>query len=241
MTRADLLVLARLEVPEAPSSVISDDNVYIYLNQAALEFVTIAEALPTSTLFNSADSTGEYLLSSEVTTFLKIRKEGLWWYDSDNSKWIKLRVKTRELLDQMFPFWRDADASKPQHYVIEGDDIIVYPKVETGGTDHFRLYHWAISTNMTAAIHYPFTGSTTRYSFLAKYEENLIYFYKYKAKKILGYDAEAEEAKQMFQALALQCGADLKDRKDIGQVAHVRPVSQNRTPFGSTFKRTGRY
>ena len=45
----------------------------------------IAEALPTYTNFNVVADQGEYLISTNVTTYAKVRPEGLWWYDSDNN------------------------------------------------------------------------------------------------------------------------------------------------------------
>ena len=226
MTRSDLLSLCRLYVPEVDSNVISDANVYILLNQAAQEFVTVAEALPTSTLFNSSDDTGEYNISTSVPTYAKSRKEGLWWYDDDNSKWTKLDTVTIEILNQKFPYWRDDDAGSPKRYAIDGDVITVHPKVETGGENKFRLYHYAISTDMSAAGHYPFTGSTTRYPFLAKYEENLVQYYISRAKKVMGYGDEAVADMQVFVAMAEQAKAELRKRPDIARDAHIRPRTQ---------------
>jgi len=194
MTETDLLSLCRLYVPECLSTVITDVNALIILNQAAQKFVYLSEALPTSTLFNVVASQQEYLLSTNVTTFSKVRPEGLWWYDSVNSSWVQLKGRTIKWLDE----------------------ITVYPKPLTAVSNGFKLYHFKISTDMSAGAYYPFSGSlTVRYPFLANYEEDLLDYYKYRSKQIMGYGQQAQEALEMFTTKALKAKAELKTRTDL--------------------------
>lgn len=214
MTLSDLLSLCRLYVPECDSTVISDANVTIILNVAAQKFVYISEALPTSTLFNAVAGQQTYLLSSVASAYCKVRPEGLWWY-STNSTWTQLWGSTTKWLDDNFPKWRDQAAGNPQHYTIEGDEITVYPKPAISYSNAFKLYHYKISQDMVSG-YYPFSGSASvHYPFLVNYEEDLVDYYKYRAKQIMGYAQQAEESLQMFTTKALKAGADLKTRTDF--------------------------
>lgn len=226
MILSGLLTLARLYVPEVDSIVISDANATIILNVAAQKFVYLAEALPTSTLFNAVADQQKYLLSTNVTTFCKVRPEGLWWYNSTNSSWVQLKGRTIKFLDETFPKWRDADSGNPQYYSIDGDVITVYPKPDTSYASGFELYHFKISVDM-AAGYYPFSGSASvQYPFLINYEEDLLDYYKYRAKQIMGYASQAEEALTMFTNKALKAKTELKTRSDLTD-ARVRPQTRN--------------
>lgn len=222
MLGADLLSLARLYVPEADSTVITDANVYILLNLAAQKFVELTEALPKETTFDAVAEGQTYNISTEVTDYQKMQIPGLWWYDSGNSKWVDLKPTTIRVLDDKFPRWRDDSSGSPFRYSIDGDVITVHPKPDTSYTDGFKLYHYGISQDMAAAT-YPFTGSTTRYPFLADFEEDLLDYYKYRAKQIMGYGAQAEEAKAIFVSKTTLAKAQLKSRPDLTQEAHMRP------------------
>ena len=228
MILSDILSLARLYVPEVDSTVISDVNVTIILNQAAQKFVYLSEALPSSTLFNAVASQQGYNLSTYVTTYAKPRPEGLWWYDSANSTWTQLKARTIKWLDENFPKWRDQAAGNPQYYSIDGDEITVHPKPNTSYTNGFKLYHFKVSVDMIAG-YYPFSGSNSvRYPFLNNYEEDLIDYYKYRAKQIMGYGDQAQEALDMFTNKALKAKSELLARPDLTD-ARVKP----QTRYGS--------
>ena len=229
MILSDYLSLARIYVPEVDSTVLSDANVTIILNLAAQKFVYLAEALPTSTLFNAVSGQQKYNISTYVTTFCKVRPEGLWWYDSANSSWVQLKGRTIKWLDETYPKWRDASSSSPEFYSIDGDVITVYPKPDTSYTSGFELYHFKTSVDMTAGT-YPFSGSAAvRYPFLVNFEEDLLDYYKYRAKQIMGYDAKAEEALMMFNAKALKAKTELKTRTDL---TDARAKSRTRNTRG---------
>lgn len=226
MVLSDLLSLCRLYVPEVDSNVISDANATIILNVAAQKFVYFAEALPTSTLFNAVAEQQEYLLSTNVATFCKVRPEGLWWYDSGNSSWCQLWGTTIKWLDDNLPKWRDDDSGNPQRYSIDGDIITVHPKPDTSYTSGLKLYHFKVSVDMGTG-YYPFSGSASvRYPFLVNYEEDLIDYYKYRAKQIMGYASQAQEALTMFTNKALKAKSELKTRTDFKD-PRAKPQTRN--------------
>ncbi len=130
--------------------------------------------------------------------------------------------------------------ANPFRYSLDGDVITIHPKPDTTLDDGFKIYYWALSTDMSDDTHYPFTGSTTRDPFLADFEEDLLEYYKFRAKQVMGYAGQAEEAKQAFIDRAAFAKKQLKDRPDIATEAHMRPKSylqHYRHGFGTTVKR----
>ena len=227
MVLADILSLCRLYVPEATSTVISDANATIILNIGAQKFVLLAEALPTYTTFNAVASDGDYLISTNVSTYAKVRREGLWWYNSTNSKWVRLKPRSLRWLDMTLPQWRDGSAGNPEYYSIDGDEITVYPKPATSYTNGFKLYHFKISQDM-ATGYYPFSGSASvRYSFLVNFEEDIIDYYKYRAKEIMGYPIDAQTALNIFIAKAGKAKIELQGRPDVATDAFAKPKTRN--------------
>ena len=223
----DLLSLARIYVPEVTSTVISDANALIIFNVAAQKFVLLAEALPTYTTFNAVANDGDYSIATNIPTYAKVRKEGLWWYNSTNSKWVELKSRTLAWLSMTFPQWRDAAAGNPEYCSIDGDEITVYPKPDTSYTSGFKLYHFKISQDM-AAGYYPFSGSASvHYPFLVNYEEDLIDYYKYRAKEIMGYPVDAQTALNIFLAKAGKAKIELQSRPDVAKDAVAKSKTRN--------------
>ena len=177
MTKSDLLSLARVYIPEAPSTVVSDANVLIILNNAAQEFVERTDALPTFSDFDITSDTIRYALSTVVPTYLRMRKEGIWWYDNSDTRWDQIDSTTGAEMNRRYSTWLNDTAGRPQRSWIEGDFIYVHPKGDDTDDD-IRIYHYAKSTDMSDDSHYPFTGSTTQYSWLAPYEKDLLDYYK---------------------------------------------------------------
>lgn len=227
----NLLSLARIYVPECDSNVISDANALIIFNAAAQKFVYVAEALPTSTLFNAVAEGQTYLISTNVPSYCKPRPEGLKWYDTVNSTWVDLIGKTIEWLNQTFPQWINDSSGTPQYYSIDGDEITVYPKPSVSYASGFKLYHFKVSQDMVAG-YYPFSGSATvQYPFLINFEEDLIDYYKYRAKQIMGYAQQAEEALTMFTNKALKAKTELKTRTDLKDVQASPQTRMSRGMF----------
>lgn len=219
MTQTTLIALCRLYIPEINSTdVISDDNLLILLNLACTEFINKTDALPTSKAFNLVLNLVEYPLSTYVTDFGKIRKEGLWLYNASSERWTQLGSTTIPYLNIHYPSWLNTSAGTPLRFSIDGDIITLHPKANStyAGDNYLRLFYYAHSIDMSASGHYPFTGSTTKhYPHLAEYEETLIDYVRWKTKQMLKKNADAEEAKTMFYAKCADIKVKLKSRPDL--------------------------
>ena len=236
MTRADMLSMARLYVPEATSTVVSDTNAYILLNNAAQEFVKVSDCLPTSTDFTCTVNVKSYALSSVASTYLKIRQEGLWFYNTVTSKWVQLDGTTLAYMWKNYPTWINDSSGTPMRYWIDGDVLWVHPTPNTTkASTGFKLYHYAKAVDTSAATHYYFSGSTTQYPWLATYEEYLLEYYKWKVNDILGYNNKAETAKQMFYAYAQKAKQEFLYRPDLKQQIKTRGAG-NMSHFNNVFK-----
>lgn len=218
MTEAQLLSYSRLSVPEISDiSVISDSNLLIILNLACNEFIKQTDALPSSTTFSLVLDQTEYSLATYVPTFGKIRKEGLWIYNASTTKWFQLESTTIPYLNVNYPSWLNTSSGLPQRFSLDGDIITLYPKASStyAGSNYLKLYYYKRSVDMSSSTHYPFSGSTTQYSHLAEYEETLIDYVRYKVKKMVGKESDAEEAKQMFYTKCQDIKVKMKYRPDL--------------------------
>lgn len=187
--RSTLRTQARLLIPEINSTdALDNTDLDTVLNMAAKEMLEKTDGYPTSTIFNGVADTLEYSITTYISTFGKLHEEGLWWYDSGNSKWLQLTAKTRNTLSDEYPTWRTADAGNPRVYAVDGDLLIICPKLSANQTNAFKLYHYARSTDMSADSHYPFTGSTTELSTLATHELALFDYVKAIVKPMFGQD-----------------------------------------------------
>lgn len=216
MTRSEMLSMARLTVPEAPSGVITDANAYIFLNNAAQEFASETKCLPTETDFTCTAETNTYALSTVVPTYLAIQRSGLWWYDTVNSKWIQLWGTSPAYMWKNYSTWLNDDSGDPMRYWIDGDNLMIHPTPDTTkASTGFKLYHFAKATDPSADGHYYFSGSTTQIPWLAPYEIDLLEYYKWKVNEIIGYGAKATEAKTMFYARTERAKSALLARPDL--------------------------
>lgn len=219
MTQTQLLAYMRLMIPEIKSTnVVSDVNLLIIINNACTEFVNKTDALPTSDTFDLVTSQVEYALSTYVTTFGKIRKEGVWWYNAVSSKWKKLDPTTTAYMRINFPDWLNASAGIPQRYSIEGDTFTLHPPASAtyAGANYVKIFFYAGSVDMAAAGAYPFSGSITiRYPHLADYEENLLDYVKFKVLPLVGKAGLGSEAGQIFYARCEKIKKDLLARSDL--------------------------
>lgn len=218
MTQTTLLALARIRIPEiASTDVISDANLLIILNLACTEFINKTDALPTSGTFNLVLDTTEYALSTYVTAFGKIRKEGLWIYNAVSTKWRQLDPTTTAKLTLDYPDWLNTSSGCPLQYSIEGDTLTLHPKASSTytGTDYLKLFYFQRSTDMAGGSYYPFSGSATQYTFLADYEETLIDYVRYEVKQMLKKNADAEEARTTFYNKCAYIKQQLLYRPDL--------------------------
>lgn len=218
MTLSSLRSLARLIIPEINSTdVLSDANFLTLVNLAASEFIKETDALPTSSTFTITTNIQTYALSTFVSTFGKIRKEGAWIYNKVTLKWVQIDGTTIAYLNQKFPAWMNASAGLPLRFWIEGDEIGFDPKPSAtyAGTNYAKIYYFKRSVDMSADAHYPFSGSTAQYPRLANYESTLLDYVKYLILPGLGKGVKAEEAKGMFYARCAKIKQELSYRPDL--------------------------
>jgi hypothetical protein len=217
MTWTNFLVYLRLKIPEAASTVITDANMLIITNLICTEFADLTECLQTYTQFDTVAEQQIYKISTEIPTFLRIRKEGAYWYDTDNSRWIYLRSRTFAQLSERERTWINRDSGIPLYFWIEGDEMGLHPKPDTTttGDSGVRVYHFAQSTDMTAGGHYPISGSTTKYPHISQYDEVLVEGVKYRVKDILGKKQEAGQVQQIFYAKCEKIKGELRERPDL--------------------------
>jgi len=196
---------------------ITDVNMLIITNLVCKEFADLTECLPTYTQFDTVAETQIYNISAEIPTFLRMRKEGAYWYDTDNTRWIQLRSRTFQQISERERTWINRSSGMPLYFWIEGNEIGLHPKPEdtTTGDTGVRVYHFAQSTDMSGGTHYPFSGSTTQYPHLAHYDETIVDGVIYKVKSILGKIQESSTAQQIFYAKCDKIKSELRERPDL--------------------------
>lgn len=238
MTQTTFLALCRLRIPEINSTdVISDANLLIIANQACTEFINKTDALPTSATFDLVEDLLEYPLSTYLTTFGKIRKEGLWWYNSSTSKWKYLDAIDEVTLSINYPDWLNTSSGNPLRYSLNGDIITVHPPASStyAGTDYLKLFHYAQSVDMSDGTHYLFTGSASkRYPHLADYEEVPIEYVRAEVKQMLKKAADAKVAMDTFYSKVNYVKNQLTYRPDLGPNVRTQmpTMAQAKRTFG---------
>jgi len=239
MTQADMITFSRLIIPEISSTdVISDANLLIILNRGCNEFIKETDGIPTSALFDLVTNLEEYSLTTYVSDYSKMRKEGIWIYNSQNSKWQELDAWTLVDIANKFPTWLSMSAGLPLRYTQEGNIITLNPKASStyAGTDYLKIFYYARSVDMSNNSHYPFSGTTTQYTHLAEYEEVPIEYVRYRVKQMLGMNAAAEEAKQVFYLKCADIKRDLKYRADLIRKTTAQGTARGRF-YQEAFKR----
>ena len=214
----NLLAYIRLRIPEISSTtVISDANMLILTNLICKEFADLTECLPTYTQFDTVNGTQIYSVSTEIPTYLRMRKEGAFWYDTTNTKWTQLRSRLFSQINEHEKTWINRGSGSPLYFWIEGNEIGLHPKPDTTTLldTGVRVYHYAQSTNMDGGTKYPFSGSTTQYPHLAQYDETIVDGVRYKVKQILNKAQEAEEPKALFFAKCEKIKQELLSRPDL--------------------------
>lgn len=219
MILSEIRSLIRLELPEiADTTVVSDINLNLLINNGAKEFINKTDALPTYKLFNLVLNLLEYPLSTYITDYGKPRKQGLWWYNKVSSKWVQLESTTLPFLSINYPSYLNTASSNPLRYSIDGDLLLIHPPSSSTyvGNNYLKLFYYARSIDMTADNQYPFSGSSTKeYPHLADYEYIIIEYIRWKIKRIFKKMADAEEAKVMFYQMCADVKVKLQNRPDL--------------------------
>lgn len=228
LTWTNMLSYIRLKIPECSSTVISDANLLIITNLVAKEFADLTECLSKYTQFDTVAEQQIYNISDEIPTFLRMRKEGAFWYDTTNTRWIQLRSRTFAQISEHEKTWINRSSGSPLFCWVENNEIGLHPKpnATTTGDTGVRVYHFAQSTDITVGTQYPFSGSTTQYPHLAHYDEVLLEGIKYRVKDIVGKKQEASIVQQIFYAKCEKIKNELNERPDLikDMVLHSIPI-----------------
>ena len=80
-----------------------------WCEDAQKDIVWKAKLKRTRGTFNTTPATSRYTISSVLPNCLRIMHDGIWIYDNTQAKWFKLKYRTKEYMDQMYPDWPNSD------------------------------------------------------------------------------------------------------------------------------------
>ncbi len=180
MNLGNLRTLSRSITPGCTTAKVNHTLLDIIINSMVVDIASYTKCLKTNKKFNVVAEQGEYNLSTQIPLFLIPDKPGLWWYDGED--WKKIYSRTLKWLDENRPNWRDMDSDDPRDYSIDGDVLTISPKPDTDETNGLWLYHAEKPIDMTSPSHFPFTGTTTEYSYLSIFDWAIAYGTRWKLK-----------------------------------------------------------
>ncbi len=207
-------------------------------NEGCREFVRITRCLPKDKKFNCTAGISSYAISGNISDFSEMREEGMWHLRSDASttSWERLKPTTVRDLDQSFSNWRTQSVNdNVNKYWQDGDMLNVFYTPSTTLTNGFWAYYYALSNDMTATTHYPFTGSTTQDPRLSPYEKYILAYYEHKALGILGYKDDSANKLTEFITMCQKAKMELASRRDLAQESRAKPKTALR--LGNPFRR----
>lgn len=216
--------LIRAYVPSAKTSVIDDTLLDLIINEGVKDVNIFALAYKGNQKFTVTAEQQEYLMSDVITDFLMFDESGLWWNDGSSSSpnWKRLGSYTRRALDDDWPRWRDDDSDNPLRYIIENNILTIHPKPNTTLSSGFWAFYIKKPTSMTAATHYPFSGSTVEITSLAILDDAIVDYVRWKLARPLGKDQQGVITEQDYRKnLAIKIQA-LNRRLDISAYPGLR-------------------
>lgn len=184
MNLTELRAMARLEVPQADTTIITDANQLIIFNNGIKDIVRRTKCLPTAGTFDATLNQPEYDLSAIFDDYLCPLDEG-YAYHYDGTDYELLDCVTIGWLDQNYEGWKENDTDRPERYFILGDTFRPHPVPEATVSNGFTLYYAAKPPELDGNTNiYPFGGDTliTR---LEPYHDIILAYYKWKAYEVL--------------------------------------------------------
>ena len=230
MILENLRLLARAMIPGSGSDAagpIKNTFLDLILNKGVEDIAAYTVCLSTNKKFSAAASQGDianpYIISTVITDFLVMGKGGLWWNQGTvaSPDYKRLNPKTIAALDKDRPNWRDVSDGAPQDYLIDGNNIIVIPAPVSALTDGFWLFYGAKPTYMTAVGHYPFSGSTTEYTYLSMFDMAIIKYARHQISPVFNQQTNENISWQEY----------LKEREEKTQLLRRRPDISNVAQF----------
>ena len=183
MNKTQLIAMCRLRVPAAPSTVVSDANALIILNNGVKEICRKTKCLPTYADFDSTADQMEYNLSSLISDYLCPMDDGYAYY-YDTSDYDILDVVNIGYLNENYSDWQSANSGTPERCVILGGTFYAHPAPDTAVTDGFRLYYCKKPNPMDDTYVYPF-GGTVELSYLSDFHTIILDYYEKELYKML--------------------------------------------------------
>lgn len=226
MNYGELKTMARLAVPAAKKTAISDTTMALILNAGAKDVAIRTRCLPTSATFNMTTG-ATYDLASLVERFGVIDESGLWYLDS-NSVWQPSNPKTRERLDKDRQAWRNLSSDEPTEYIIKGSTLTTIPAPSEARANGFLIYFSQVPLPMTNDDHFPF-GNTSEIPRLAILWECIIDYWRWRVGPAVGKPVSSKEIWKEYIAgiedkkAVLDIRPDLRGKMDSRM--RGRPIS----------------
>ena len=109
MIRSVIRTTVRQLLGEATATFWTDALLNQWMEDAQKDIVWKAKLKRTRGTFTTAPKS-RYTISDILPKCLRIMHDGVWIYDSGQTKWFKLKYQTKEYMDQMSPDWVNNDA-----------------------------------------------------------------------------------------------------------------------------------
>ena len=183
----------RLMVPEANTTVISNSNLDILINDGALDIVKRTDCLQN---YDDQDVTAdqqEYTLPTDAIKVLAV------WYGGSEA-WEKLPCITQDwLANEIDAEWMNKTTTIYGYY-LRADKVGLYqiPTSAEAGTDYLRIFYTEQPDTLSEDSNIPFNSQTQLYP----YHELIMLYGMYKIKQILG---KWEQAKVIETDYLMKC------------------------------------
>lgn len=166
MTLSDLRNKVKWDCPEVidswPTAALTDDNIDLELNEAALEIAHLTCCIPSDNQSDPLDITADENYVTLPTNLLVIDSEGGVFFKDSDGDWQELDYKDMAWLDAHKVDWRNADSSSdgPDYCYQRGNRLYFYPALDEDRSDGIFLYYGIAPTRMTGDDDEPFDEIT---------------------------------------------------------------------------------
>ena len=213
MTLTQIRTRFRLLVPEVTSTILSDTNLNLFINDGALDVVR-----RTDCLWNYADqtvtaATQTYSVPSDAVRILAV-------YYGGTGSWKKLPCVTMDYLgNEINQDWFDNTGTIYGYFEAEQNKIGLYqiPTSAEAGTDYLRIYYIEQPDTLVNDSDIPFNNTTNLYP----YHDLVLLYVIYKAKQMVGKWEQATVIENNYLAKCREMKVELNKLNDFQQ--SIRP------------------
>ena len=246
-TQAELIARVRQDKTFTSTTVVSDADALILLNEGAVDMALKARAFPIKAQWSSIASTQTYILSGgaspKVAGFLGIYWEagGLIYNDGTTTQPMRDKFRSESWLDLNIPGWQDVSASDNLlHPYLTHDTsgnlaLGVHPKSSTAITNAFTLWYLSRGTDMNGSSNYPWTNTTTNLTHTEPFQKGIAYYALWQLHETKTFmDNMAQKYAQMYANVLLEFRAS-QDRIFAAEAEGLRTEGQlvSMDTFGS--------